>query len=139
MNKPSPKTLTVWRARLTLLAFVPVFALSLRYDAGSFAWRVFAGVFVFAFAGAYLFYLPALLQSFSYGRKNGMLVVKRGVFFERAIALPQDAVQTVSISAGPLGRVLGLASITVSAAGFRVRIPGLPPEQAKNLAEELSP
>jgi membrane protein YdbS with pleckstrin-like domain len=139
MNKPSQKTLTVWRARLTLLAFVPAFALSLRYDAGSFAWRVFAGVFVFAFAGAYLFYLPARLKSRSHARHNGMLIVKRGVFYRRTAAMPQDAVQTVAVSAGPLCRKLGLACVIVSAAGFRVRVPGLPLEQAKKLAEELSP
>jgi membrane protein YdbS with pleckstrin-like domain len=139
MNKPSPKILTVWRVRLTLLAFVPAFALSLRYDAGSFAWRVFAGAFVLSFAGAYLFYLPARLKNCFYGRHNGTLVVKLGVFGKRTLAMPLDAVQTVAVSAGPVCRALGLADVIVSAAGFRARIPGLSPEQAKNLAEELSP
>jgi membrane protein YdbS with pleckstrin-like domain len=139
MNTPSPKTLTVWRVRLTLLAFVPAFALSLRYDAGSLAWRVYARVFVFAFAGAYLLYLPALVKSRSYGRKNGMLIVNSGVFFARTVAMPQHSVQTAAITAGPICRMFGLASVIVSVAGFRVCIPGLPLENAKKLAAELSP
>jgi membrane protein YdbS with pleckstrin-like domain len=139
MNKPSPKTLAVWRVRLTLLAFVPAFALSLRYNAGSIAWRWVAGVFVLAFAGVYLFYLPARLKSLSYGLKAGMLVVNRGVFSKKTLALPLGAVQTVTLSAEPVCHAFGLASVIVSAAGVRVSVPGLPLEKAKILAKDLAP
>jgi membrane protein YdbS with pleckstrin-like domain len=92
-----------------------------------------------AFAGAYLFYLPARLKGFSYGRKNGTFVVNTGVFGRKAIALPQDAIQAAAISADPLCRMLGLATVTVLAAGFRASVPGLPLADAKALAEALSP
>jgi membrane protein YdbS with pleckstrin-like domain len=138
MNKPSPKTLTVWRVRQTLLAFVPAFALSLRYNAGSSAWRWAAGVFVLAFAGAYLFYLPARLKRCSYGLKGGKLMLTSGVFGKRKISLPLSAVQSVTVGADPVYRAFGLACVTVSAAGFRVRLPGLPLVEAKALARELS-
>jgi membrane protein YdbS with pleckstrin-like domain len=139
MNKPSPKTLTVWRVRLMLIAFVPAFALSLRYNAGSSAWRVFAGVFVLVFAGAYLFYLPALLKIRSYSIKAEKLTITSGAFNTKTFSLPLCAVQTVTVSADLLCRAFGLASVTVFTAGFRLRIPGLPLEQAKALAKQLAP
>jgi membrane protein YdbS with pleckstrin-like domain len=87
----------------------------------------------------YLFYLPARLNGCSYGLRDGKLVVIRGVFSVRTLALPLCAIQTVTVGAGPVYRAFGLACVTVSAAGFRVKIPGLPLEQAKILAEELAP
>jgi membrane protein YdbS with pleckstrin-like domain len=137
MNKLSPKILTVWRVRLTLLAFAPAFALSLRYGAASTAWRVCSGIFVLAFAWAYLFYLPARLKGFSYTCKAGTLVLSSGVFRARTLAIPHGAVQTVAVTSGPLCRFFGLACVKVLAACSRACVPGLPQEQAKALAEEL--
>lgn len=138
MNKLSPKIITVWRAYLTLASLLPAFAISVRY-AGSFAWKIAAGVFVLAFVWMYLFYLPALFKSFSYGVGDGTLVLKRGVFRERSIILPKAAIQSVAVGGEPLRLALKLADVTVFAAGASGRIPGLPLEEAWALAEELKP
>jgi membrane protein YdbS with pleckstrin-like domain len=68
------------------------------------------------------------------------LAVEHGWLWRRYQVVPHARVQTVDTTAGPLMRTLGLVSVevrTASAAGG-TSIPGLPPEVADRLVEELA-
>lgn len=138
MNKVSTKIIIVWRVYLTFAAFLPAFALSLRY-AGSFAWWICAGLFVLVFMAVYLFYLPALAKSYAFYFKDNALVLEKGVFYQKTTVLPQHAIQSVSIGGEPLRLALKLADVTFFSAGMRVNLPGLAIDEARALAETIKP
>ena len=134
MNKPSPKIITVWRVYLTLASILPAFAISVRY-AGSFAWKIAAAAFILVFLAIYLAYIPALYKSYSYDLNR----VASGVFRERTIVLSRETIQSVGVGVDPVGRIFGLASVTVYVAGARFVIPGIPLDEAFLFADELMP
>jgi membrane protein YdbS with pleckstrin-like domain len=68
------------------------------------------------------------------------LYLERGVVTEVETSVPFVRVQHVDTQRGPLERLLGLASVVVYTAGSRgadVSIPGLRPERAEALRQQL--
>ena len=111
-------------------------------------------------AGAYLEYLPrwapvavgavaltltvghALLRyrRWSYEIREDAIYLDRGVVTQVRTTVPLVRIQHVDTRRGPIERTVGLASCVVYTAGSRgadVRIPGLTPDGASDLREEL--
>ncbi|OYR79674.1 hypothetical protein DJ71_16175 [Halorubrum sp. E3] len=110
--------------------------------------------------GAYLEYLPrwapvaagavvltltvahALLRyrRWSYEIREDAIYLDRGVITQVRTTVPLVRIQHVDSRRGPIERTVGLASCVVYTAGSRgadVRIPGLTPDGASDLREEL--
>ncbi|OYR57962.1 PH domain-containing protein [Halorubrum halodurans] len=96
-------------------------------------------------AGATLLVLGvvhALLRyrRWSYEIREDALYLDRGVITQVRTTVPLVRIQHVDSRRGPVERVVGLASCVVYTAGSRgadVRIPGLTPDGASDLREEL--
>jgi membrane protein YdbS with pleckstrin-like domain len=96
---------------------------------------VVAGLVVLSFVSAGLDY-----RHFRYEVTDLGLYVARGWLWRRYQVVPHARVQTVDTTAGPLMRALGLVAVfvrTASAAGG-TSVPGLTPEVADRLVEELA-
>jgi membrane protein YdbS with pleckstrin-like domain len=84
----------------------------------------------------------ALLRYRAWGFTVGEddLYLERGVLTKVETSVPYVRVQHVDTQRGPVQRTLGLASVVVYTAGSRgadVAIPGLGPERARELREQL--
>lgn len=85
-------------------------------------------------------YVLALYRSWRYWLDDDALELERGVLTKVDTAVPFVRIQHVDTRRDPLDRALGLASVVVYTAGSRgadVTIPGLRPEQARDLRNRL--
>ncbi|RXK49271.1 PH domain-containing protein [Halorientalis pallida] len=85
-------------------------------------------------------YIQALYRSWGYRLDDDALELERGVVTKVETAVPYVRVQHVDTQRGPLDRLLGLGQVVVYTAGSRgadVTIPGLKPDQARELRNRL--
>jgi uncharacterized protein len=138
---PSPR---MWRARLSLIAAVSVATL------------VVAGAVVGLAAGArYVLVVLAVVLigtgfalwlahrrylAWAYVERGDDLLVRRGVMVERLTVVPYGRMQFIDVTAGPVDRLFGLATVQLhtAAAGSDARIPGLDRPVADQLRDQLA-
>ncbi|AQL44267.1 hypothetical protein BV210_16780 [Halorientalis sp. IM1011] len=85
-------------------------------------------------------YVQLLYRSWGYRLDDDALELERGVFTNVETAVPYVRVQHVDTQRGPLDRLLGLGQVVVYTAGSRgadVTIPGLTPDEARDLRNRL--
>ncbi len=90
-------------------------------------------------AGLGLSYVGRRFRSWGYLERVEDLLVRRGVMFERLSVVPYGRMQTVEVTAGPLERSLGLATVQLhtASAASDARIPGLDRSAAADLRDRL--
>lgn len=83
--------------------------------------------------------VPFRVRAMKYVLRADDFVYRRGVIFQRQVAVPYGRLQLVDISRGPVSRVLGLAELRLvtAAASSGVTIPGLPLHRAEALRDDL--
>lgn len=101
----------------------------------------------FGFAGAVLVagalswhFVGRRFRSWGYAEREDDLLVRRGVMFARLSVVPYGRMQFIDVTAGPLERAFGLATVRLhtAAAATDARIPGLVSEEAKRLRDRLA-
>ncbi len=82
---------------------------------------------------------PRRVRSIGYRLRKDDLLFRRGIMFQRQVAVPYGRMQLVDITRGPVARALGLADLkfVTAAASTAVTVPGLPMEEADRLRDEL--
>ena len=104
-------------------------------------------VIAFGFAGGAAVATLALLpfvgrryRSWGYAERADDLLVRRGVAFARLSVVPYGRMQFIDVTAGPLERLFGLATVRLhtAAAATDARIPGLEREEAARLRDRLA-
>jgi membrane protein YdbS with pleckstrin-like domain len=137
---PSPRLLRLRRLEVVGPALiVAVFLVVVGAVSGS-AWA-FGGAGAVAVAG--LLILPFLgrrFRSWGYAEREDDLLVRRGVAFARLSVVPYGRMQFIDVTAGPLERSFGLATVRLhtAAAATDARIPGLEREEAGRLRDRLA-
>jgi uncharacterized protein len=78
--------------------------------------------------------------SWGYAERDDDLLVRRGVMFARLSVVPYGRMQFIDVTAGPLERAFGLATVRLhtAAAATDARIPGLTREDAGRLRDRLA-
>ncbi|HEU5477960.1 MAG TPA: PH domain-containing protein [Gaiellaceae bacterium] len=68
------------------------------------------------------------------------MLVRRGVVFARLSVVPYGRMQFIDVTAGPLERSFGLASVRLhtAAAATDARIPGLERQEAERVRDRLA-
>jgi membrane protein YdbS with pleckstrin-like domain len=136
----SPKLATL--RRLLLLAF----GLPISLVAGAMLWLVHAwlGVLV-AVAGVALIawgwrVVGRAVRSWGYAERQDDLLVTRGILNRQLVVVPYGRMQYVDVTAGPLDRQFGLATVQLhtAAAATDAQIPGLVPDEAARLRDRLA-
>ena len=132
-----------WIARQTVLALVwtPVFiaalvvALVTRVPASPALPVVVAMIAMFAWLverGRY--------RSWGYAERDDDLIITRGLLFRRVSVVPYGRMQFIDVTAGPIDRAFGLATVQLhtAAAATDARIPGLDRPDADALRDRLA-
>jgi uncharacterized protein len=79
-------------------------------------------------------------QAWGYLEREDDLVVRRGVLVRRTSVVPYGRMQYVDVTAGPLARRLGIATVTLhtAAAATDAFVPGLRADEATRLRDRLA-
>jgi uncharacterized protein len=124
---------------------------------GLFMIFVFAGLGIgWALTGHWLFALALALavvqavwrvvvifravKAWGYAERDNDLLVRHGLLVRRLSIVPYARMQFVDVTAGPLERAFGLATVQLhtAAAASDAKIPGLPPAEASRLRDRLT-
>ncbi len=83
--------------------------------------------------------VPRRVRSYGYQLRHDDLLFRRGLLFQRFVAIPYGRMQLIDINRGPLSRALGLSELkfVTAAATTGVTIPGLPEKEAEELRDRL--
>jgi membrane protein YdbS with pleckstrin-like domain len=83
--------------------------------------------------------LPRQARSIGYQLRADDLVFRRGILWQRFVAVPYGRMQLIDITHGPLDRGFGIAQLkfVTAAAATGVVIPGLPQSTAETLRDHL--
>ncbi|MCW3492749.1 PH domain-containing protein [Microbacterium sp. SSM24] len=83
--------------------------------------------------------LPRQARSIGYQLRDDDLVFRRGILWQRFVAVPYGRMQLVDITHGPLDRGFGIAQLkfVTAAASTGVVIPGLEQQTAETLRDHL--
>lgn len=86
-----------------------------------------------------LIVLPRQARSIGYQLRHDDLVFRRGILWQRMVAVPYGRMQLVDITHGPLDRGFGIAQLKLvtAAAATGVTIPGLEQAAAERLRDTL--
>jgi membrane protein YdbS with pleckstrin-like domain len=79
-------------------------------------------------------------RAWGYAEREDDLLVRRGVLFARLSVVPYGRMQFIDVTAGPLERAFGLATVRLhtAAATTDARIPGLESAEAARLRDRLA-
>ena len=79
-------------------------------------------------------------RSWGYAEREDDLIVRRGILFRRVSVVPYGRMQFIDVSAGPVDRIFGLATVQMhtAAAASDARIPGLARSDANQLRDRLA-
>jgi membrane protein YdbS with pleckstrin-like domain len=82
---------------------------------------------------------PRQARSYGYQLRRDDLVFRRGILWQRMVAVPYGRMQLVDITHGPLDRGFGIAQLKLvtAAAATGVTIPGLTQKAAESLRDTL--
>jgi membrane protein YdbS with pleckstrin-like domain len=85
-------------------------------------------------------FLGRRVRAWAYAERDDDLLVRRGVMFRRLSLIPYGRMQFVDVTAGPIERSFGLATVRMhtAAAASDARIPGLPVDEAGRMRDKLT-
>jgi membrane protein YdbS with pleckstrin-like domain len=80
------------------------------------------------------------VRAWGYAERDNDLLVRHGLMVRRLSIVPYARMQYVDVTAGPLERAFGLATVQLhtAAAASDARVPGLPPAEAARLRDRLT-
>lgn len=120
------------------LALVVAIALVLHLWLGQTWIWIPAGILI-VITGWTLAILPRQARAYGYQLRADDLVFRRGILWQRMVAVPYGRMQLVDITHGPLDRGFGIAQLKLvtAAAATGVTIPGLSQGAAERLRDTL--
>lgn len=133
----------MWLARLTVTVpiVVVVFVVSVAgaWSSGG-AGRIATAVVVGVAGALWLAVVNGRYRAWGYAERADDLLVRRGLAFRRISVVPYGRMQFLDVSAGPIDRLYGLATVRLhtAAAATDARIPGLPKAEADRLRDRLA-
>ena len=108
----------------------------------SLSWWVLgaAAIAVVVALPAAWWFIGRTVSSWGYAERDDDLFVRRGRAFLRCVVVPYGRMQLVDVTAGPLQRRFGVATVHLHTAApdTGARIPGLVPEEAARLRDRLT-
>jgi membrane protein YdbS with pleckstrin-like domain len=137
----SPKLAAVRRVNASILAgVIGIAALLVLGLTVGWAWGILALVVVLAaFAWAWVL-IGRNQRSWKYAEREDELLVSHGIMFRELVVVPYGRMQFVDVTAGPLERAYGIATVELHTAtpATDAKIPGLHPDEAGRLRDRLS-
>lgn len=102
-------------------------------------WAMWVGIAVLVLSLVNLVFEPRRVRAIGYLLRADDLLFRRGILFQRFVAVPYGRMQLIDITRGPVARWLGLADLkfVTAAATAGVSIPGLAEADAETLRDRL--
>jgi uncharacterized protein len=103
------------------------------------AWVWIPGGIILAILLVTIAITPRQARAYGYQLRQDDLVFRKGILWQRVVAVPYGRMQLVDITHGPLDRGFGIAQLKLvtAAASTGVTIPGLPQQAAEHLRDTL--
>jgi uncharacterized protein len=119
-------------AVLVMASFIPFLAFGWQ-----FSWILPIGMGVVVLVTVAL--TPRRVKAIGYQLRADDLLFRRGIMWQRFVAVPYGRMQLVDINRGPIARTVGLSELrfVTAAAATSVVIPGLPEAVAEELRDHL--
>jgi membrane protein YdbS with pleckstrin-like domain len=136
----SPRLATVRRLGL-VLGWLPLTALAVVVLWVVHVWAgLLAALVAVAMLGWSWLVVGRTVRSWGYAERADDLLVTRGVLRRQLVVVPYGRMQFVDVTAGPLDRRFGLATVQLhtAAAATDATIPGLVPAEAARLRDRLA-
>lgn len=123
---------TVSGAIVTAISFLPWLVFRWQW---AFLIPIVVGVIAIIVIGL----TPRRVRAIGYQLRDDDLVFRRGLAWQRFVAVPYGRMQLVDINRGPLARALGLSELrfVTAAASATVVIPGITATEAEELRDRL--
>lgn len=105
---------------------------------GVVAWWLLP-VVVFVIMVLVIAFVPRRVRAIGFQLRENDLLFRRGLLFQRFVAVPYGRMQLIDITRGPVSRIVGLSDLhfVTAAASSSVAIPGLPLADAEALRDQL--
>lgn len=102
--------------------------------------KITVSAVMLVWAAVDLWLIPRRIRAIGYHERHDDLLIRRGILFQRVVAVPYGRLQYVDIEAGPLMRRYGLCTVQLktAAAATDAVIPGASRQEGARLREELS-
>jgi uncharacterized protein len=139
-RRPSPRLLQVRRLEVGVVAALAAAGAGIVGSRSSgWAGGIAAAVAVAAGLVAEIF-VRRRVRAWAYAEREDDLLVRRGVLFSRLSVVPYGRMQFIDVTAGPIERSFGLATVRLhtAAAASDARIPGLSRDEAARLRDRLA-
>lgn len=140
-RRPSPRLLHVrWLEVGTVSVIVAVVAGVIGGLAGGAVVGAIAAVVALLAGVLAEWFTRSRVQAWRYVEREDDLLVSRGVLFSRLSVVPYGRMQFIDVTAGPVERSFGLATLRLhtAAAASDARIPGLSRVEADRLRDRLA-
>jgi len=137
---PSPRLLTMRRVQVTACGVGVAVVLFAVLVSSTATWAVIAAVAALAAGAIAQIFVARRVRAWGYAEREDDLFVKRGVLFSRLSVIPYGRMQFVDVTAGPVERLFGLATVRMhtAAAASDARIPGLDSDEAARVRDRLT-
>ncbi|WP_243696078.1 PH domain-containing protein [Labedella phragmitis] len=138
-RRVSPKAVTIEFLTNALMIVVVVAVGALVGFLVDHPWPWFVGGAIVLVTLVTLAFVPRRIRSIGYLLRDDDLLFRRGIMWQRFVAVPYGRMQLVDINRGPLARAFGLAELkfVTASPATGVTIPGLPLEEAEGLRDHL--
>ena len=140
-QRPSPRLLAARRIQAGLVTAPAAIAGGLIAGAaGSAALGLAIGLGLVVAGLLWERFLARRVAAWGYAERRDDLMVRRGVMIRRQSVIPYGRMQFIDVTAGPVERSLGLATLRMhtAAAASDARIPGLDQAEAAKLRDQLA-
>ncbi|WP_329003860.1 PH domain-containing protein [Kribbella sp. NBC_00709] len=137
----SPKLATLRRLNASIVAgLVAIAALVVLGLTLSWLYGVLAVVVIALVLGWAWILIGRNQRSWKYAEREDELMVSHGIMFRELVVVPYGRMQFVDVTAGPLERAYGMATVELHTAtpATDAKIPGLHPDEAGRLRDRLS-
>lgn len=136
----SPRLATLKRVELLLGLIVPLAATIAVYLIWQWIWALVIGAVLVAGTLVRVLLIGRSVRSWGYAERDDDLLVRHGRIVRHLSIVPYARMQFVDVSAGPLERLFGLATVQLhtAAAASDARVPGLVPAEAARLRDRLT-
>ena len=136
----SPKLITVELIARAIWVIVLLAGLGIGWALAPYWMWPVGMALVVAYAIWRSFVTVRAVRAWGYAERDQDLLVRHGLLVRRLSIVPYARMQFVDVTAGPLERAFGLATVQLhtAAAASDAKIPGLPPEEASRLRDRLT-
>jgi membrane protein YdbS with pleckstrin-like domain len=139
-QRPSPRLLQVRRVQAAVATLVAALAGGIIGGLASQPVGLGIGLGLLAAGLVNALFLARRVAAWGYAERDDDLMVRRGVLIRRLSVIPYGRMQFIDVTAGPVERSMGLATLRMhtAAAASDARIPGLEQAAAARLRDHLA-